>query len=118
MPSRLERLAALFLFSTLVFAKPIPVKVVVVTMFEPGADTGDRPGDFQLWVEREPLNQVIPFPQGYRNLRRIRLASSPRSQGSAPRGCLKVVLEKQALAVYGSGEGRNFIKKKLARQIK
>lgn len=49
--------------------KPIGVKVVVITMFEPGQDTGDRPGEFQLWVEREPLNQVIPFPQGNRNLR-------------------------------------------------
>jgi len=28
----------------------IPVKVVVVTMFEPGEDVGDAPGEFQLWV--------------------------------------------------------------------
>jgi len=27
----------------------IPVKVVVVTMFERGADTGDEPGEFQYW---------------------------------------------------------------------
>lgn len=44
-------------------------KVVVVTMFEPGADTGDRPGEFQLWVEREQLTRVLPFPAGYRDLR-------------------------------------------------
>lgn len=44
-------------------------KVVVVTMFEPGEDTGDVPGEFQLWVEREALDRVIPFPQGFRNLR-------------------------------------------------
>ncbi len=44
-------------------------KVVVVTMFEPGADTGDRPGEFQFWVERERLTRVWPFPQGYRDLR-------------------------------------------------
>lgn len=44
-------------------------RVVVVTMFEPGADTGDTPGEFQLWVEREKLTRVWPFPQGYRNLR-------------------------------------------------
>lgn len=50
-------------------ATPIPVKVVIVTMFEIGADTGDRPGEFQYWVERLPLSQTIPFPQGYRNLR-------------------------------------------------
>ena len=44
-------------------------KVVVVTMFEAGADTGDQPGEFQFWVEREKLNRVWPFPQGYRDLR-------------------------------------------------
>jgi len=48
---------------------PIPVKVVVVTMFERGADTGDEPGEFQFWVERDHLDRVIPFPQGYHNLR-------------------------------------------------
>jgi len=47
----------------------IPVKVVVVTMFEQGEDTGDRPGEFQLWVERFPLKDTISFPTGYRNLR-------------------------------------------------
>lgn len=49
--------------------KPIPVKVVVVTMFERGADTGDDPGEFQYWVERLPLEKTIPFPAGYRDLR-------------------------------------------------
>ncbi len=49
--------------------KPIEVKVVVVTMFERGADTGDEPGEFQYWVERSKLDRVIPFPQGYRDLR-------------------------------------------------
>jgi len=44
-------------------------KVVVVAMFEAGADTGDRPGEFQYWVEREQLTQVHEFPQGYRDLR-------------------------------------------------
>ena len=48
---------------------PIPVKVVVVAMFEPGEDTGDRPGEFQYWVEREALTEIYPFPQGYRDLR-------------------------------------------------
>lgn len=37
-------------------------KVIVVTMFEIGADTGDRPGELQLWVEREPLERVISLP--------------------------------------------------------
>jgi purine nucleoside permease len=49
--------------------RPIPVKVVVVTMFERGADTGDEPGEFQYWVEREKLDRVYAFPQGYRDLR-------------------------------------------------
>jgi len=48
---------------------PIPVKVVVVAMFERGEDTGDTPGEFQLWVEREHLDQVLPLPAGYRHLR-------------------------------------------------
>jgi purine nucleoside permease len=47
----------------------IPVKVVVVTMFERGADTGDDPGEFQYWVEREKLDRVFAFPQGYHDLR-------------------------------------------------
>ncbi len=49
--------------------RPIPVKVVVVTMFERGADTGDEPGEFQYWVERNKLDRIFPFPQGYRDLR-------------------------------------------------
>jgi purine nucleoside permease len=49
--------------------KRVPVKVVVVTMFEAGADTGDAPGEFQYWVEREKLDHVYPFPQGNRDLR-------------------------------------------------
>jgi purine nucleoside permease len=47
--------------------RPIPIKVVVVTMFEVGEDTGDRPGEFQTWVEQLP--EKIPFPQGSRDLR-------------------------------------------------
>lgn len=47
----------------------IPIKVVVVSMFEMGSDTGDRPGEFQLWVERFPMDSTISFPQGYRDLR-------------------------------------------------
>ena len=48
---------------------PIPVKVVVVAMFELGEDTGDAPGEYQFWVEREHLDQTIPFPAGYHDLR-------------------------------------------------
>ena len=49
--------------------KPIAVKVVVVTMFERGADTGDAPGELQYWVERNHLDQVLPFQAGFHNLR-------------------------------------------------
>ncbi|MGA7320284.1 MAG: purine nucleoside permease, partial [Candidatus Sulfotelmatobacter sp.] len=48
---------------------PIRVKVVVVTMFERGEDTGDAPGEFQLWVEREHLDQILPLPSGYHHVR-------------------------------------------------
>jgi len=50
-------------------AAPIPVKVVVVAMFELGADTGDPPGEYQFWVEREHLDLIVPFPAGYHDLR-------------------------------------------------
>jgi purine nucleoside permease len=48
---------------------PIPVHVVVVTTFELGKDTGDKPGEFQNWVDRLPLPKTIEFPQGYHTLR-------------------------------------------------
>ncbi len=41
------------------------VKAVVVTMFETGQDTGDTPGEFQTWVEREQLNKVYKLPAAY-----------------------------------------------------
>ena len=50
-------------------AAPIPIRVVVVTTFERGADAGDAPGEFQYWVERLPLPGTIAFPLGYRRLR-------------------------------------------------
>jgi len=49
--------------------KPIPVKVVVVAMFEQGADTGDRPGELQYWVERDHLDTVYPLPGAYHDAR-------------------------------------------------
>lgn len=48
---------------------PIEIKVVVLAMFEQGADAGDAPGEYQYWVEREHLDTVLPFPQGYHDLR-------------------------------------------------
>lgn len=47
----------------------IPVKVVVVAMYEIGAITGDAPGEFQLWIEREKLDRVFAFPMGEYELR-------------------------------------------------
>lgn len=49
--------------------KPIPIKVVVVAMFERGEDTGDVPGEYQFWVEREHLDQIIPVPAAYHHAR-------------------------------------------------
>ena len=50
-------------------AATFPVRVVVVTMFEVGADRGDRPGELQRWVENYPLPEGLAFPVGHRDLR-------------------------------------------------
>jgi len=50
-------------------AKPIPVKVVVIAMFEFGNDTGDTPGELQYWVERDHLDQVYPMTDAYHSVR-------------------------------------------------
>lgn len=50
-------------------AARIPVKVVVVAMFEQGEDTGDAPGEYQFWVEREDLDRVIPLTSGFHHVR-------------------------------------------------
>lgn len=49
-------------------ATPLPVKVVVVSLFEIGKDEGDTAGEFQLWKERRGLTMRIPFPQGFHDL--------------------------------------------------
>jgi purine nucleoside permease len=49
--------------------RPIPVRVVVVAMFEVGADTGDKPGELQYWVERDHLDRVYPLSAGYHAVR-------------------------------------------------
>jgi purine nucleoside permease len=49
--------------------RPIPVKVVVVAMFEVGNDSGDTPGELQYWVERDHLDRSYPLPAGYHSLR-------------------------------------------------
>ena len=50
-------------------AQPIQVKVVVIALFEAGADKGDTPGEYQYWVERDHLDRIYPFPQGFHDLR-------------------------------------------------
>ncbi|MEM6652264.1 MAG: purine nucleoside permease [Pseudomonadota bacterium] len=47
---------------------PLPVRAVLVTMFEIGMDEGDRPGEFQLWKERRPFDVEIPFPHSHHDL--------------------------------------------------
>ena len=49
--------------------KPWPIRAVIVTTFEVGNDTGDAPGEFQFWVEREHLDEVLEFPGGVHPLR-------------------------------------------------
>ena len=57
------------LFAQTAATPPIHIKVVVVTMFERGEDTGDTPGEFQLWVEREHLDEIVAVPAGYHHVR-------------------------------------------------
>jgi len=47
--------------------QPLEVRVVIVTAFEIGADTGDRAGEYQAWAQVMP--DTLPFPAGYRQLR-------------------------------------------------
>ncbi len=72
----LRRLALCVLVTALAMARVgaadsarLPVRVVVVTTFELGNDTGDTPGEFQAWVERVPLPQTLPFALGNHALR-------------------------------------------------
>jgi purine nucleoside permease len=54
-------IAALFA-PAMALAAPIPIKVVVVTAFEIGKDTGDTAGELQLWVERLPATETLSIP--------------------------------------------------------
>jgi purine nucleoside permease len=51
-----------FAAASLPAADPIRPKVIVVATFEVGADTGDKPGEFQYWVEREKLAHSMVVP--------------------------------------------------------
>ena len=48
--------------------EPIPIKVVVVSMFEIGEDEGDRAGEFQLWKERQALTERFEMPAAHHDL--------------------------------------------------
>ncbi|MEL6870452.1 MAG: purine nucleoside permease [Pseudomonadota bacterium] len=70
---RLILLAVLLVFGhfSTAFAadsKPIPIKVVVMAMFERGEPTGDSPGELQLWLERGGITDEHTFPMGEANL--------------------------------------------------
>lgn len=53
-------LAACFAASTFAAAQSvIRPRVVIVAYFEVGNDTGDEPGELQLWVERDHLDRTI-----------------------------------------------------------
>jgi len=51
-----------FSMATLSAAELIRPKVIVVSTFEVGLDTGDKPGEFQYWVEREKLDKTLTVP--------------------------------------------------------
>ena len=62
-------LTTLFLTPVLVSiaqaAPPWPVKVVIITTFEVGKDSGDVAGEFQDWYEREHLTTRYALPAAY-----------------------------------------------------
>jgi len=60
-------LLALLTSATARAEAPIPIRVVVVTAFEIGNDTGDAAGEFQAWAEAYPTK--LAFPAGERDLR-------------------------------------------------
>jgi purine nucleoside permease/predicted cupin superfamily sugar epimerase len=47
---------------------PLEIKVVVVTMFEIGADEGDKPGEFQLWKAGQKLDTCLPFAVSHHDI--------------------------------------------------
>ena len=65
-------LAGIITFSgataTLYAEAKIPIKAVIVSMFENGEDTGDSPGEMQFWVERGNFDEKMDFPLGLRDL--------------------------------------------------
>ncbi len=58
----LAGMAGFLMQPTLSAADKIPIKVIGVSCFEVGDDTGDAPGEFQFWAERENLTDKIEVP--------------------------------------------------------
>ncbi len=58
----LPALPALLCLPVFSQTQTIRPKVVIVSYFEVGADTGDRPGELQFWVERDHLDRSIQVP--------------------------------------------------------
>ncbi len=65
----MAKLLLLLLSATYLLRGQVEVKVVVVSMFERGEDTGDAPGEYQFWVEREHLDKVFEMPNAYHHVR-------------------------------------------------
>ena len=59
---RLIALIAALLLPGLALAKPMVIKVVVLTTFESGASSAKKSGEFQAWAERYPLKHPLKVP--------------------------------------------------------
>lgn len=59
---RLIALIAALLLPGLALAKPLVIKVVVLTTFESGASSAKMSGEFQAWAERYPLKHPLKVP--------------------------------------------------------
>lgn len=44
-------------------------KVMIISPWEIGDVSGDRPGEYQFWVERQQLDTIIPFPAAAHDIR-------------------------------------------------
>ncbi|MEM9025732.1 MAG: purine nucleoside permease [Verrucomicrobiota bacterium] len=55
-------------FAGLFASESIPVKVVVLAMYENGEAVGDERGELQTWVERSHYDQKFEFPMGVRDI--------------------------------------------------
>ena len=49
--------------------KPVAIKIVIVTMFDPPPEAENWPSEVTRWIERVPLPERLPFPLGERDLR-------------------------------------------------